>query len=525
MQGEFRNVVNNANSFDREHGFEPGLTIPTSSAPAIRSAIRDSQEVIAAVAADLQSAEENAREGLQLSPDTPGVAQVLGLAQLLRSGVAFAESQEIRRHLSTRRTELIALAADIRTARSNIDRFSGIDTGEIVASLETDLEEVKAAEEETAGRIEQLSLGLVDRKSRLDGVKKKLDDARQQMLDIEQQGFTAGNDASFNAYRDRYNQVAQALRELQVQEEQISEGGEVDGEHQPSIAELEWELSVERAKATGHAEARDAITEQITYVQKTGQAATGAQDVYARRRDELDAKLEGVMRELGTLMGEAVAKETEALSAAQAAATTFRTSANAYRKWKQDASQLQNEKDPNRTNERLKAIASDEFAERIPASAEGAAKLMIGEIHAQRIADITRHLEVLDRFVQMLPEKRLDTAKLDELLTTSRDEATRSLNEAITTYQRLASGPVNTSWAPQTTLACAYYLLSKVDAPNADAHLAAAADAISRAVAGREASPRTRDSVAFRDHLRRVAPNAAMPPAGGADDELSGQEP
>jgi hypothetical protein len=181
-------------------------------------------------------------------------------------------------------------------------------------------------------------------------------------------------------------------------------------------------------------------------------------------------------------------------------------------RWQADARQLQQARDPQRKNERLRLIVADSVAKQIGETGQAQASLLVGQIFAQRTEGLAAYQSALERLAGLLSELRSDAGPIQTALDTAREEAIKALNESQSIYERLAAGTTPTVWIPQATLAAVYHRLARVDPVGAKTHFSLALDAIEKAVARRERSPYVSDALRYRDHLKAVTgPRPALP--------------
>ncbi len=463
-----------------------------------------------------ERAVRHAREAQQTGRDVLGVAHIQGMAEFLRASRLLEDAHVLRRRLRDEQAELLNLAATWKLTQAETDHYAGLDVSEILADLQRDSEELTTRKDEAAAQADALTRAVAQRKQELAQVRERLEAGRAALLSLEEKGFQAGDDASFNAYRERFGEIADQLRTLQEQEQLLAKGGthggelvgddlqtaEIrGGETVEGLEELERKLTVAKEKAQRFIDAQKTLAERIEFVQRSGQTAQGEQARYAARLSELRPKLDEARTKVAELAEAAYANEEEALQAAQAAVRAFGNSRSATEAWVSAAGKLQRDKDPERKNERLKMIVNDKFVQQLVAGAEGAAKMLVARIHAQRVDAISAHLTALERYAQVRPGETVEREPLQTAIETAREQAASTLNECIQIYQRLAAGP--RAWLPHSSLAVAHYMLSNlaVSPAQADEQMSLAVESIRKAVTN-EDFPYLTMQIRLREHLR-----------------------
>lgn len=531
LEAEFRDAVDKANATDRKNaarGVKSSPLQPIDIAGAIGSFENRLAEDVKLLAAAEQAAKSADSQGNVLA-----VKQVVGMVEYLKASLALAESQRYRKQLVAQRDATLKIGAALMLAQSRVDEFRGLDVTEIVADLQTSLDEASAAESEAKTEADSLEALVAERRRELDDVSGKLTAVRVELLTHEQSGFTAGDDRSFEPYAERHRTLNEALRRHQREEQTLRFGGLKDasfdsddflkaaitgGEPVTALSELEWRLQDARSQADGYRIARESAEQTIKDMRAVGETAGGNQADYESRIEKLREELKTLRQSVKQVITNAVEKENEALRAGRRARDAFKAAAAAATAWVRDAQTLRDELDLDRPNERLDDIRNDGFVTRIGPSSQGAALLLIARVDAQRILDFERELEARNQFSEFVPGFDFgSTQTMNEMISTARDDGTTSLKDAITIYEDLARGAGATAWVPRTALAAAHYLMSKIDPANADQHLASALATMDEAVAGQEHSPYLLQYVRFRNHLRVIVDRDAVPDVDPGD--------
>lgn len=533
-------TVSQAQQSDRRLGQEPtDLRVLRSNAGDVRSAVTGFDQLYQQHQALFQRAAQHARQAGQTGRDVLGVAHIQGMAEFLRAARLLEDAQIMRSRLRDKQAELLNLAAKWKLTQAETDHYAGLDVSEILADLQQDSEELTARKDEAAAQAEALTRAVAERKQELAQVRERLKAGRAALLSLEEKGFRAGDDASFNAYRERYREIADQLGTLQEQEQMLAKGGTRGGElvgDDPQTAEiqggetvqgleeLERKLAIAREKAQRFIAAEKTLAERIEFVKQSGQTAQGEQTRYQVRLDELRPKLDETRAEAAELAEAADAKEKEVLQAAQAAVRAFQDSDAAVKAWKRAASELQRTKDRDRKNERLKMIVNDTFVQQLVDGAEGAAKMLVARIHAQRVDSVSAHLTALELYAAVRPGETVEREPLQTAIETAREQAVNTLNECVQIYQGLAAGPG--AWLPQSSLAVAHYMLSKlaVSPAQANEQMSLAAESIQKAVKN-ENFPYLTMQLRFREHLRTQGGQFGVEEQPGEEAPEDEQEP
>lgn len=513
LDKELRDAENDAKRRDLDLNQQPSLVPLGSGKTAVTRALEQMSALMSGEDSVLAAAEKAAREAVAQGGEMVGPNQVLGLVLYLKAAQAFVRSQDFRRQLTDEYARLVAVSGDIKMTQINVDRFSGVEVAPIKADLQQKVDEMQSIADQAAADVAQGEPDVALRKAELAATESDLAAEQRKMFELEGRGFRAGDDDSFNAYRANYQRLAERIRLIESKKDFLALGGKLAGGASVSLAELEWRLQQSREKLKNANDGVAALRDRITLVDQTAEAAEGARTDYSGQIAQLSAKFDEIADRIRSLRGQAVRGESEALQFARAAAIQFRSAQNALNAWKNAAATLRRERDEKGLNLRLKLISDDVFADRVGASAEAEAKLLVGQIHAQRLRSIAEKLAAFERVALLRPGVTpRDTSEDRSAQNTSRTEAITALSEARDAFERMANGrPAVVAWIPRSALATTYYLLSIVDPSNRDANFAAALENIEQAVAGRERSPYVMPHLALRDHLKRLAAGGMKP--------------
>lgn len=500
-------------------------------------AVKGLDDLLKANDALLKQADADAGAGGALDAKAIGVKQAQGMAKLLEAVVALTTAERLRRDLETLDARLLALGAEWRIVQSYADRYKGFDVGAALDALGKDQEELKGQHAQATAEVEALTKQIADREQALAQATEGLKTTRTALQALETTGFQAGQDASFNAYRDQYARLAKQMQAYQEQEEEALfgglKGGQVSdenpegapiqgGEPVVGLVALKARLAAAQDKVKRLEAAQTTLREHTTYVEAQQKTAQSEQGRYAQQLADLQAQMKKMMEEdIAQAAKNAFVKEQEALDAAMKAVDAFKAAETALSEWRSAAQTLQTEADAQRKNERLRAILDDVAVQQVPASAKAAAQTLVGRIHAQRIEALSAHVAVLQRFADVFPGSSIDVKPIQTAIDTAREGGKNALSDAVKTYGDIAqklSGKT-TVWVPKASQAAAAYLLSKVQAAGAADHLANARKLIQEAVERREQSPYLATLVRFRDHLKSLTAEEPAPESGGGGGE------
>ena len=547
ISGESSRLVRAARDRAAREGLpEPELQPISADAAGVKRAMTQFRDSIKENDALLKAAISHAQQAASASPDTLGVPQVLGMAQYVHAAVLLSEADQLREEQTARQAELLEAGAKWKLTQAYAGHFDGLEVTPMLEQLLADLEELSALHEEAAARVAELSQAVAEREQTLAQVEEEMRSVREALLQHEQQGFTAGDDASFEAYRDRYVDLSHTLAGLQEQEQALRSGGrpgatlegpdlataELEGgETVIGLEELRWRLMTAELRADRAAHANQSLEDHITYIKEAGHEAQSAAESYQQRLANLAGEQRELFEGIAALAQQAYEKEDEALRAATAAYQAFSKAQNGARAWVRAANELQRERDPERKNERLKLLLSDPYVEQLAQSAEAAARVLAARIHASRIEGADNLIADINLFLEMVPEPgfQFDPAPYEEARNTARTEGLAVLETARSIYDALAhdTRAGQTAWVPYGALAAADHLTARLDPAQSSEQLSAARDAIANAVDNRTHNPRLWRFVQFRDHLSGAAPSGSSPESDASsegDDFFMGGE-
>jgi len=473
-------------------------------------------------AALLDTAIRAAAAGVGLDAAALGVAQVHGLGQYLQATVLYAEAVALRTQQVRAAARLVALAEEWAQARGFLAHYRGLDVAPILARLTTDLEELSALRAQARDQLAALTERTRAAEEALAAAEQALAAARAELLQVEEQGFRAGDDASFEAYRQRYLALTARLSELQQREQELRYGGlrgatfvgddlaaaEIaGGETVVGVEELQRKLATAAERARRLEGAHLSLEDRMQTVTEMGRQAESEAERYQKRVNELAAEQKTAAEAVIALAKQAEELESRALQSAEAAARAFRQSHTAVEAFIRAARTARSERDPQGRNARLRAITQAPYLAQHAQSAEAAAHMLAARIQAQRVdacrqimADMRLVAEINSEFAQAF-----DPAPLKTIVETARPAGLDALEKARTIYEHLSADPAATAWVSQAALAAAYHLTARLDAANAAVHLSRTADLIQKAVDKRELSPYVQELVAFRDHMGLTA--------------------
>lgn len=523
MNEELSAAVRNRKARDQKLGM-PAIDYPApaSTGPGLTSAVSHFETLLKYNEDLLERAGARAREALQQGPNTPGVAQIAGMVDYLKASRLLGAAELAQQDLRPLESQALAVAADYKAAAGQAELYRTLAPAAIIEDLKKSIAELTTMQTQAAEQVNQLTREVTEREQALAKVRADLDAARQALVAHEQQSFRPGDDAGFNAYRERYEQIAAKLRELQVQEQELATGGlrgaELEGlnlneaalaggEPIVGLDELQRRLALATATAERLVSGRTALEERMRAIEQEGKSSAALADRFAQDAQKLKERLDQLTAEIAKVAGEIAQKEDAALAAAESAARAFRSSETAGDAWVRAAAELQREKDPEKTNARLKLIADDAFAGQFGASAAAESRLLSGRILSHRLSRLNDQIRVVEQIADATgtaPAKD----ELQAALVDTRDKALQALNDAVQGFEKLVGrAPATLKWIPNSSAAVAYYLLSRVDTAQASALRAKALDALAKALDKQEQSPYLAAQVRLRDHLNAIGGN------------------
>lgn len=517
----------------------------------------------------LQQATRDAQSARGIDSGALGVTHVLGMAKYVEAAQLLAEAEALRALQVARQAELLQAATTWKLMRGQADHFRGLDAEPILAQLRADLTELRELRDQANARVAALEAEVRSRTQELlgdeaagtPGVVGQMQALQQELLALEERGFKAGADDApdgFNAYRTRYLELTGQLQELQQREQELRFGGRPGaalvgrdpltaelqgGERVIGLADLEPQLAGAREVAERLDGAHVSLEAHIVYVQKTGEDADEEIQRYQQRSAQLETRQkelagsgEDQAGEIRQLDKAAMEKEEAALSAAEQAVSAFAQAATATRNWVSAARELQQQRDPNRVNERLRLLLDDPYIEHVSQSAEAAARMLVARIQALRMEAARTLIEDMGVLATINPALAFDAAPYQTVADTAQKAGLEALEKARQTYERLAndSKAANSSWVPRAALAAAQHLTWRLD-PAATVELPGdqvgtfrdlAAQTITAALERRDQHPDLRPYVPYRTFLGRAFAAATIAPAAppAAEESFFGEE-
>lgn len=537
---EYAELVRRAQKAAQDSGLPaPKLAPLATDAAGVQRALAEFQTMLQANNALLKAAVADAQAAVQLDASALGVPQALGMAEYVRAASLLAEAEELRLRQADAQGRLLDAASQWKVARGYLDHYRGLQVAPTVAELRTDLDEIGTLRETATATLTTLTAQVAEREKALAQAERALTEANEKLRALEDTGFTAGDDASFAAYRQQYLALSEQVRASQQQVQELRYGtrrgmeptdeemvaGEVQGgEVVAGLEELQRRLAGAQERAKRLERATTELNEHMDYVTQLGKGAEGETTRFEQRLTELDAAQKALVTEVQTLATSAAGKETEAYQAADAAVRAFGQAQRAAEAWLRAARDLQRDHDPNRKNDRLRVVLQDPYLEQVPRSAEAAARVLTARICAQT-SDCTQALAGdMQIFAAANPDFDLhefDLAKFQAEGDKARTDGLATLGQAVTLYttvsEKLANQP--TKWVPLAGLAGAHSLLARLDPAQAAVHMSKALELIQQAVEKREQSPYLKPFVLFRDYLRTAERPAGEPTAAPKKEE------
>ncbi len=502
----------------------------------MRQAVKENEQV-------LQQAMADARAARGASSDAVGVPQALGMGEYVKATLLKGEAHDLRLQQSQHLADLVGLATDwqLADAREQQMRQRQVDAG--MDDLRADLAQFRSQRAAVNNRVGELEQLVAEREDEIARVEQDLAMAQARHLKLQTEGFVAGDDASFNQYRQAYLAVTRKLRELEGRLQRLRKGGlrgaqlvgadplQADirgGEIVVGLEELKSDLALQRETAQRLGDAVKALEDHITYVETTSAAVRQQLDELSTRKAELAAAQKSLFDEtIAPLVEQAAAKEEEALRAAASAASAFGQAQTTATRWISDVRSAQSERDQPRKNPRLSMILGDDYLKLFGRSAQGTAELLGAQIQAQRLRATGALLETMDTVNRLSPsvEFAFDPAAAQERIAAAQQGGLQLSQSAQRNFESAAgAAPATTRWVPNASRAAAQHQAAFFDYPNAMAHLTAAAETIKEVVATREESPYLRQYVQLREHFKSmglIQEEGELPPS----DELPPVEP
>ena len=523
---EYADLVRQA----QQHAQNAGLPAPNlpplgTDAAGVQRALGEYQTMLQVNDALLKAALKTAQDAVNLDSAALGVPQALGMAQYVQAAGQLSEAEALRLQQANAQARLLDTASQWKIARGYLDHYRGLEVTAAVAQLQTDLEDVRKLREEAAATLKSVTAQVEEQGQRLGQAERELVSANESLKALEDRGFSAGDDTSFNAYRQEFLAQSERVRTLQQQVQELRHGtrqgmepADVElastevqsGEVVAGLEELQRRLADAQERSKRFERATVGLNEYLTYVNGLGKSAEGETTRYQERLTELGAAQQALLAEVQTLATSAAEKEGQALQAANAAVRAFRQAQTAADAWLRAATELQRNHDPNRKNDRLRLVLADPYLAQVPRSAEAAAGILAARIYAQTrdcMEALLRDMRVLAAMNPDLDLQAIDAAKLQTEGEQAQAEGLDTLGKAIALYtqvsEKLANQP--TKWVPLAGLAAAQSLMARLDPAQAAVHTSKALEFIQQALEKREQSPYLGPYVVFRDYLRGAA--------------------
>jgi hypothetical protein len=523
----------------------PALQPPSANAAGIQQSFAAFDKAVQENNALLKAAIDDAQAAVGIDGSAIAVQHSLGMAEYLRAAELLVEAERQRTRQADAQTRLLDDAAEWKLARSAADHFRGLEVSGILSKLRVDLDELSDRRDQANKDLAASAAAVKQREQDLTQADDEMKATAQELQQLETQGFAAGDDQAFASYRTRYLALSGRLQQAQEREQELRFGGRPGatlvgedpntfaiegGEPLPGLGELRQRLAVTQQAAQRYSTANASLEQQINHVRDLGKQAESEAARHETRVTELDTQQKSDLAEVAAAAAAALTKETDALKAAETSARAFRQGQAVAQNWLRAARDIQQNADPNRRNERLNLLLKDQYLEQVSQSAEAAARVLAGRIHAQRVESNQRLIDEIRLFAEINPnpEFKFDSAPFQTELDTAREEGLKTLKEARDTYEKLSKGPPNTAWVPLGALAAAQLLTARLDASQADTFREQAAATITKAVEKRERSPYLEAYVKLRDHLVAAKPATTK----GEEEELfpgdeskAGQQP
>jgi hypothetical protein len=523
-----------------------GLPAPTlrplgTDTAGIQRAITDFQATVKDNQALLNRALQDASAAAAIDGQALGVQQAVGMAEYVRAAEAQAQAARLRSQQADAQARLLDVGTQWKAAQGFLDYYRGLDTAPIVKELQGDLEELGERKTEAAAEVAQLSDQVAQRKQALEQVEQKLAEQQTQWQELQKKGFKPGQDQGadgFEQYRDLYLSMAENVRQLQQQTQELRYGslhgakasdedwatGKLSGEPSVGLEELQRRLDIAQERARLFTQSVTGLGDHIRFVTESGQQAQTETNRYQKRMDDLEGAAREVTAEIEKLAGSAFDTEAEALKAAESSVRAFAQSQKATEAWRRALVEVQREKDPSHKNERLNRVLKDPYLENLARSAEASARVLAGRIHLARVESGEALLGDMQVFTETYtdPKFTFDPSTFQTQVETARAAGLETLQAAAQLYTTVADklGTVPTVWVPLGAASATYDLLAHLDPTQAAEFQAKATELIQKAVEKREQSPYLQPFVTFRDHLASLsAPAEPVKPAEPATPE------
>lgn len=538
LQQRFALEAERLRGHDRRMQVDPGNARAVSvDAAGVRSAVAGFGRLFADNRALLTETIRIAQEANRVGAGALGVAQILGVLKLTDATDALAVVRHLRTRSEAAQARALGLAYEWAQSATEADHYRKLEPGEIVSSLGKDADELAAALLEATLRAESLTLAVAERQTELEHVRKELASGRERMDELEAASFPAGDDAAFAEYRRSLSELSARLVVSQEREQRLASGGLVDaklsgdllsdfriegGRPSDGLDELERKLEIAKGHVARYTRGAAAVQTQIAAVQAGGKSAMDLAQLAAAHADGLKQRLDGVVSELDALAKEIAQHEQSALDAGAAAVSAFGSASQAITAWTSAARDQQQTADVEKRNLRLTMIARQN-AELLAGASQARAKLLVGQIQAERVAGATASKQTAEQLAATVPGLAPASAALDDVISVAREAAIKSLSEAAATFTNLSKRPGTEAWVFQAGLATVAYNLAQIDAINREQHLATASANIRNTMDRLKQSPYAAPLAAF--HAKLAGPSPTSAPASDQPDDDQGLNP
>lgn len=529
------------------------------------AAIEANREVLAQA---IENANQAAAAAADAGQPLPYVYLVQGQLHLMKARTHLLSAQRVRIKMRTAVNRTYTLVTQRRLLQIQGNYYGELDIGRIVDDLqggadtetgERGLAWLEEQHREAEASRQRLADAVEEREQAISAVRSELNQKQRALNALEEEGFTAGDDEAFKAFREAYTALSNELRDLQVREEALTFGdwqgeepireslraagvpvsdpnatglgglvsGASDEEWQQfsawydeavesgklmlGLGALQGKLAAEEDLVARYADAIAEIEERIAELQDTSSAAADDAGAYEQRLEAQDEAIRQQLTQIGTYNNAAYQDESAALDEARRARSAFNQAAQAQQQRATEAATRQREQDPERTNERLKLLTSNPYGDLLGKAAAAHARVFEGRVCLQIADNQQKYMDLLDKVNETMPGfVEADTTLIETALTTARDEGEKTLREAAEAFAAIARGlgATNSAWLAQCSRAVALYELSRLN-PSAEveidgqsmAAMSAAQRTIFEAVSQGEAFPYMSTMVQFRDFL------------------------
>lgn len=532
LQKQFSQEAQELRSSDqRLHARTGPLKTVTGDSSGVRAAVAGFDKIFADNRALLTEAIKNAQEANRAGAGAVGVGQVLGVLKLTDATDAFRVVRQLRTQSEAAQAHALSLASDWTQATVAGEHYAKLDPAEVLTNLRKDAEDMTALVADAQQRAETLMKAVSARKVELEEVRKGLEEGRAQWNALDEAGFQAGNDAAFEQYKKNMLELSAKLIGMQETEQRLATGGVVNGkvsgdllsdfrieggEPTDGLDELERKLAIAKDQVERYTRGAAAIEREIVAIEASGKSSHELAAAAGVRADEIRKSLEATVADMDKLNKEIAEREKTALDAAAASTSAFGAASQAIGAWISSARDLQQTSDLEKRNGRLTTITKQN-AELLAGASQARAKLLTGQIQAERAAAATTLKATLAHLSDSVKGLAVDATGLDDTITNSREAAVKSLTEAASTFMNLSKRPGVESWVFQAGLATVAYNLAQVDTANREQHLTTASANIRTTMDRLKQSPYGAPLAAFSAKLAGPAAESAPAPAPGGD--------